>query len=295
MNKIIKHQNDQTILDKLSAQRNLYNSAKRLRKWHFVIGVVFVVGLSVAHFFFGDCKEVESALVISSVLALIAEPLLECCIDKKRTLAAQIQQRLDNTLYGLNWDACVCGKEPTDEIICDYKDDVPADDLKDWYDVEIGEVEDENVAILLCQRENILYDSDLRNCYVTLIARIAAFLGVCILVLSFVKEWDLMRFLVFGVIPVIPIAKWFITIFKDNTADKEHLGSLENLVMEETAKALDGDRIARKTIQEIQNLLFLHRKSGNLIPGWFYRICQTKSEKRSAYSVKEFLAKYNSG
>lgn len=43
MNKIIEHQNDQTILDKLSAQRNLYASTKRLRGLRFVIGVVLVV------------------------------------------------------------------------------------------------------------------------------------------------------------------------------------------------------------------------------------------------------------
>jgi len=148
------------------------------------------------------------------------------------------------------------------------------------------------VAILLCQRENISYDSGLRDCYVTLSVWIAALLEAGVLVFSFVKGWDLMRFLVFGVIPAIPIAEWFITIFHDNTADKEHLGNLEDLVREETAKALDGGCIAKKTLQKIQNLLFLHRKSGYLIPGWFYCLNRNKSEKRAAYSVKEFLAKY---
>ena len=294
MNKIIEHQNDQTILDKLSAQRNLYDDAKRLRGLRFSIGVVSVVCLSVARFLFPDCETLEPALVIVSVVALIAEPLLESFIGKKRTLAAQIQQRLDNTLYGFDWDDCVCGKEPSDEIICDNKDDVPADNLKNWYEVGIGDVEDENVAILLCQRENISYDSGLRNRYVTLSAWIAAVLGAGVLVLSFVKGWDLMHFLVFGVIPAIPIAEWFITIFKDNSVDKEHLGNLEDLVREETAKALDRDRIAKRTLQKIQNLLFLHRKSGYLIPRWFYCLNRNRSEKQAAYSVKEFLVKYNS-
>lgn len=294
MNKIIEHQNDQTILDKLSAQRNLYDEAKRLRGLRFSLGVVLVVCLSVARFLLPDNETLELALVIVSVVALVAEPLLESFIGKKRTLAAQIQQRLDNALYGFDWDDCVCGKEPSDEIICDNKDEVPADNLKNWYEVSIGDVEDENVAILLCQRENILYDSGLRNRYVTLSACIAAVLGAGVLVLSFVKGWDLMHFLVFGVIPAIPIAEWFITIFQDNSVDKEHLGNLEDLVREETAKALDRDRIAKRTLQKIQNLLFLHRKSGYLIPGWFYCLNRNKSEKRAAYSVKEFLAKYNS-
>lgn len=76
----------------------------------------------------------------------------------------------------------MCGKEPSDEIVCDKKDDVPADNLKNWYDVGIGDVEDERVAILLCQRENISYDSGLRDCYVTLSVWIAALLEAGVLV-----------------------------------------------------------------------------------------------------------------
>ena len=42
-----------------------------------------------------------------------------------------------------------------------------------------------------------------------------------------------MTVLVFGIIPAIPIAEWFIAIFKDNSVDKEHL--------EKFKKAIDGD------------------------------------------------------
>lgn len=292
MNKIIEHQNDQSILDKLSAQRNLYANAKRLRGLRFFLGVLLVVCLSVLRSIFTDCHVIEQSLVIVTVVALVVEPLLESFIGKKRTLAAKIQQRLDNALYGFDWDECVCGKEPSDEDVCDFKNDVPADNLKNWYDVGIGEVVDENVAILLCQRENISYDSGLRIRYVALSAWVAGILGTGVLVLSSLEGWDMMRFLVFGVIPAIPIVQWFITIFQDNAEDKEHLGNLEDLVRDETDKALCGGRVAKKTLQKIQNLLYLHRKSGYLIPGWFYRMNRKKSEKRAAYSVKEFLAKY---
>lgn len=292
MSKIIEHQNDQTILDKLSAQRNLYDKAKKLRRLWFFLGVMLVVCLSAARLVWSGNEWIESALVIVSAAALILEPLLESLINKKRTLAAQIQQRLDNALYGFCWDECVCGKEPSDETVYVLKDDVVDDKLRNWYDIGIGEVENENVAILLCQRENILYDAGLRMKYVTLNAWIVAILGIGVLVLSFVESWDMMRFLVFGVIPVIPIVEWFITIFQDNTADREYLYSLEELVKDEIEKAVTGGRVAKKTLQKIQNLLFLHRKSGYLIPRWFYKCNRDKSEKRAAYSVQEFLGKY---
>lgn len=289
MNKIIEHQNDQSILDKLSAQRRLYNKAKNLRTLRFILGVLVIVCLSVARLIWSDCAAIETALVIATALALILEPWLESLISKRRTLAAQIQQRIDNQLYGFDWDECICGKEPSDEIVSDYRSKKPDASLLNWYEPGIGEVDEENVAILLCQRENITYDSGLRSWYVTFSGWVAGVLGIGVLVLSFVEGWDLMRVLVFGVIPSIPIAEWFVTIFQDNATDKEHLGSLEDLVKAETDKAKKGGNVTTKTLQKIQNLLFLHRESGYLIPGWFYKFKRSKSEVRAAYSVKEFL------
>lgn len=127
MNKIIEHQNDQTILDKLSAQRKLYDKAKKLRGLRFFLGVVLVVCLSVARLVWSGGEWIETALVFASAAALVLEPLLESLINKKRMLAAQIQQRLDNALYRFDWDECVCGKEPSDEAVCDLKDDVVDD------------------------------------------------------------------------------------------------------------------------------------------------------------------------
>lgn len=292
MNAIISHQNDPSILDKLSAQRNLYNKAKTLRGVRFGLGVFLIVCLSVSRLIWVDCEAVETALIVATAVALITEPLLESTINKHRVLAAQIQQRLDNELYGFDWDDRVCGREPSDELICDLKDDLVYEKLKNWYDVGIGSVGDDRVAILLCQRENISYDSGLRSWYVTLCAWVASILAVLVITLSFAEGWDMMKFLVFGILPAIPIAEWFITIFQDNASDNEHLLALEDLVKSETEKALSGGTVSKKTLQKIQNLLFLHRKSGYLIPSWFYKCKRKRSEQRAAYSVSEFLKKY---
>ena len=117
---IIERQNEQSTLDKLSAQRKLYDMAKKLRTLRFVLCVVIIVCLSIARLILSECHEIESALIIVTTMALISEPILERYIDKYRTLAAQIQQRLDNELYGFEWDDCVCGKEPSDEVVCDF-------------------------------------------------------------------------------------------------------------------------------------------------------------------------------
>ena len=292
MNKIIKSQNDQSILDKLSAQRRLYDKAKKLRAIQFILGVVIIVCLSIARLIWNDNEPIEASIVVVTAVALISEPLLESMIDKRKTLAAQIQQRLDNELYGFSWDDCICGIEPSDEVICDSKDDKLTKKMHDWYDVGIGNVEDENLAILLCQRENISYDSGLREWYVSLCAVVACLLVIGVLVLSFVEGWNLMRFLVIGVIPSIPIIQWFITVFQDNSTDKDNLFKLENLVREEIDKVLGGGIVTKKVLQKIQNLLFLHRKTGYLIPSWFYNCKRAKAETRTAYSVSEFVKKY---
>ena len=290
---IIEKQNEQSILDKLSAQRKLYDKAKLLRTLRFVLCVVIIVCLSIARLGLPECHVIESALIIVTTVALISEPVLESLIDKYRTLAAQIQQRLDNELYGFEWDDCVCGKEPSDELVCDFKEAIINGKLRNWYNANIGNVQDENVAVLLCQRENISYDSGLREWYVTLHAWSAAILIMVVISLSFAEGWDLMTVLVFGIIPATPIAEWFIAIFKDNSVDKDHLESLEFLVMNEINKVLAGRDVTKKTLMKIQNLLYLHRKNGYLIPNWFYHFKRKKSERRAAYSVQEFLKKYD--
>lgn len=235
---IIDKQNEQTVLDKLSAQRNLYDKAKKIRTLRFVLCVIVIVCLSIARLVFPECNVIESVLIITTTVALISKPILDCYIDKHRILAAQIQQRIDNELYGFQWDDCVCGKEHSDEMVCDFKDSIIDERLRNWYDISIGNVQDENVAILLCQRENISYDSGLRKWYVTLNAWATATLILFVICLSFSEGWDLMTFLVFGIISAIPIAEWFIALFKDYTIDKEHLESLEFLVINETDKVL---------------------------------------------------------
>ena len=101
MNKIIEHQNDRIVLDRLSAQRNLYSAAKRWRNLRFVLCVLTIVVLSVIRAFFVDNQTIAIILGSAVFVSLLLGPIFNRQISRNRILAARIQQLfLGTRAYG---------------------------------------------------------------------------------------------------------------------------------------------------------------------------------------------------
>ena len=294
-NRIIENQNNQSILDKLSAQRNLYSKAKLWRNSRFIVCVLSILVLSVLKAFMTDNREIAIALLFTVFVTLLLGPFFNKQINKKRDLAARIQQLLDIELYGLTWDDILCGGKPTEDDVYDYKSETIPENLYDWYDKGISEVRDLNTAILLCQRENLRYDSHIRNSFNKICKWIAFFVCVGILIAGVIINWnDLLSIIVFGLIPITPVVRWIQSVDSENSKDKTVREGLESLVTKGMEKAMKGKSITEKELILIQNYLFIHRRDGYLVPDWYYLICREDSEARAAYSVKDFLRQYRS-
>lgn len=292
-NRIIENQNNQCILDKLSAQRNLYSKAKLWRNARFIVCVLSILVLSVLKAIWVDNKAIAITLLLTVFVTLLLSPLFNKQINQKRDLAARIQQLLDIELYGLAWDDILCGGKSTEEDVYDHKSETIPEDLYDWYDKGISEVRDLNTAILLCQRENLRYDSHIRNSFNNLCKLIAFFICVGILIAGVIINWnDLLSIIVFGLIPITPVVRWIQSVDSENSKDKAVREGLESLVTKGMEKAMKGKTITEKELISIQNYLFVHRREEYLVPDWYYSICREDSEARAAYSVKDFLGHY---
>ena len=290
MNKIIEHQNDQTILDKLSAQRNLYSSAKRWRNVRFVCCVLVIVVLSVLKSIWNDSSTLAIILTLATFDSLMLGPVFTRQINRRKNLAARIQQLLDTELFDLPWDEYLCGRKPTAEEVYDHKSEKIPDRLKDWYDTGIGEVQDLNTAVLLCQRKNMRYDSHIRTTF-TKLCRWGALiicLGVFVAAIVIYKT-DILSVIMFGLIPITPIVRWIQSAMNEDSKDKEVRDSLESLVTKEMDLAMKGKPVHVTELKRIQNWMFIHRRDGYLVPDWYYDVCRKKSEDRAAYSVQDFL------
>ncbi|MBO7604605.1 MAG: hypothetical protein J6S97_09360 [Bacteroidales bacterium] len=292
MNKIIEHQNDQTILDKLSAQRNLYKAAKRWKALRLVLCVILIVVLAMVRVFSPDISWVGIALTSLTFVSLLIGPVLDYIISNKRNLAARIQQLLETELYGLDWNHHLWGSKPSYENVYDHKSSKIPPRLHDWFKVGIGDIQDINTAILLCQRDCLKYDSYLRRRYFQLCIIVAIVFSVCIIVCGAIRQNDWVAFITFSLIPMTPTARWLLSVILDEKNDKKARESLESMVNQEMKNALSGPPVHKTVIIQIQELLFTHRNAGYLVPEWLYKLFRKKLEARSAYSIDEFLAKY---
>lgn len=292
MNKIIEHQNDQTILDKLSAQRNLYKTAKGWKVLRFVLCVILIVALALLRVFNPDLSWVGITLTSLTFVSIIIGPVLDYLISRERNLAARIQQLLETELYGLDWNHHLWGSKPSYEDVYDHTSSKIPPHLHNWFKVGIGDIQDNNTAILICQRDCLKYDSYLRRRYYQLCVTIAIIFSVSIIVCGAIKQNDWISFITFSLIPMTPTARWLLSVVMDEKNDKKARESLESMVNHEMKNALSGRPVHKTVIIQIQELMFTHRNAGYLIPEWLYCLFRKRLEARSSYSVNEFLAKY---
>ena len=292
MNKIIEHQNDQTILDKLSAQSNLYKAAKRWKVLRLSLCVILIVALAVVRVFNPDISWIGIALTSLTFVSIIIGPVFDYLIAKRRNLAARIQQLLETELYGMEWNHHLLGSIPSYEDVYDHKSSKIPHRLHDWFKVGIGDIQDTNTAILLCQRDCLKYDSYLRRRYFQLCIIVAIVFSVCIIVCGAIRQSDWVAFITFSLIPMTPTARWLLSVIMDEKNDKKARESLESMVNQEMKNALSGRPVHKTIIIQIQDLMFTHRNAGYLVPEWLYKLFRKRLEARSAYSVNEFLEKY---
>ena len=293
MNKIIEHQNDRIVLDRLSAQRNLYSAAKRWRNLRFLLCVLTIVVLSVIKTFFFDNQTLAIILGLVVFVSLLLGPVFNKQISRNRTLAARIQQFLETELFELPWDENLCGIQPIAEEVYDHKSSKIPARLYDWYDKGIGDVQDHNTAVLLCQRENMSYDSHIRTSFTRLClwSGIILCVGIVAIAIILYKD-DILSIIMFGLIPIMPIVRWIQSIRNEDERDRGVRSILGALIKEEMENALKGKDVRQSTLKQIQNNMFIHRKEGYLVPDWYYYVCREKSEDRAAYGVQDFLAIY---
>lgn len=291
MNTIAKKQNEKATIAYLAAARRLYSRAKCLRGIKVFLGVIIIALLAFLQLRYPKNESVSYALVMASVLAITAEPVLDWRISAYKVKGAKMQQCFDNDLFGFSWNESVCGKRPTEDKVVDYCKGRPVKKkLYDWYK-GIEADPDEDLAILLCQNQNGSYDRRLRERYTVLCLLFAVVLVAGVIYTALKKDATLYAILVYGVVPSTPIINWFISVFTSYHNDKEDLDHLDETIYQELNRAEASQPIRKYVLERIQNLMFMHRTAAYLIPDLFYKMLRWNSENRAAAVVERILAR----
>lgn len=280
---IYEKQSDSLIIQCLFAQRKKYSQAKLVAGAYFVLCVVAVCAFAVLKSTTGNDVITGLSIGLSFATFFAAFPINNC-ISKIRTEAAGIQQYIDTTLYSSNqyshlnskWN-CPLTKDRIIEMVSKYPKSGLTDNDK-WY--EDYSTCNYSKQILLCQKENLRWDSDLRKKYALAYKVIMYVIIVSIFVVATIINPSFLNFLSIA-LWCLPFVKYLWSFNNHMKEDDDRITKLKNEadnLLNNYGLVLDGDELIQKEIK-LQNGIFEHRKQALLIPDFFYKICRPKQQK----------------
>src|SRR4051812_28663575 len=121
MNKIGRHiiveQNKDQHISELSAQRQIYTEAKLLFYLQLVIAVPIPIVISFVQVFDKNAAKLGWLFAFYSVVASILEIYIEAEINRKKQLAATIQEQFDCSVLVIPWNKVLVKEKVMPEII----------------------------------------------------------------------------------------------------------------------------------------------------------------------------------
>jgi|APSaa5957512622_1039677.scaffolds.fasta_scaffold41292_2 hypothetical protein len=288
MNKIAKEQNEKKSIERLFVQRKIYSQAKTIFYVRLILALIIaLIGPILAVSF----PEQRHLIALLSLIYLLVEFFLKGVESNKKTIAAKIQELFDIEVFGLNWNDTIVGSKPSLEIINKYLIGVTEEDfikskIKNWYPVKIEELP-QNLAILICQRSNIWWDSNLRKKVVICIYATLLFMSLFAIILNFT---NVLSDVIINLLPLVPLYKVLIGQIIVNNKSITRLSMLKNKL--EYILENNPSLININELRLIQDEMFRHRSSNQPIPNFFYKIFRNNSEKIMNMTAEQCIETY---
>jgi len=298
-NSIVKKENLQINLERLAAQKEIYFQAKRLFFLQFFLTVVMTVLLSFAALalsYFGyNIDWFRGAYGI--VVVLIDLSFINIFLNHLRQKAASIQELFDCDVLDLGWNKVVVGDKPLIEDIKKYSEKHLLrvgnfDKLKNWYAERIKEV-DGVAAKLICQRSNFSYDYSIRKSFLYWMVGISVAILILLILIALFMNMGSRSVVMTILLPFLPILTFSVKLYNEHNTSIKNLESLRSHIFGLWSAVLDGNADNQEaTLRQIQDKIYLNRKSNSLIPERFYDFLRPRFERRMESCVDDLVENY---
>ena len=296
---IIEKENLQVNIERLAAQRELYSLGKTYFNLQLIFNVLItvlllVVGLLLNHF----CKiKIDWIRTFYAFTILLIDNLvITALINQLRQKASSVQEMFDCDVLNIEWNKILVGEKPHNEDVNKfYKKHLSRvkdlSNLKNWYAISIGEIKT-NAAKLICQRSNFYYDFALRNYFIRWVIGIAVTLLIIIVLSSCLNDVSVRTLFISGLFPYLPILSMALKLYNEHTTSIKNLESLKSAINSAWSNLLKKEVVSEQTIRQIQDRIFLNRKSNPLIPDKMYNKLRSNLEEQMYYSVSLLVEEY---
>jgi len=277
-NGINQRQNEEKCVAMLAAQRQLYNDAKKLDWTSTVLSVLIPFLLSCILLFVSKDSPVGVISYIVSIVSMIFSFRVSGHIKNEKRMAAFIQQKFDTYVYTMPWNRRIFGDDKNvSSEIAQYSEKILSNNaekekLKNWYTVE-ADRKPLNEGILVCQRENFTWDAGLRKRFRRLSIGVVVLLSGAVLIMGVILNESVIELLC-RIAFWAPMLQWLFETVKMLNDDLENLNELDVAINSKEEKSMED-------LQDIQKLIYEHRKGCLTIPNFFYGYFKDNDEDRA--------------
>ena len=283
MASIYEKQSNPLIIQSLFAQRRYYTYAKIWTSVYFVICIALVCFFAVLKSFC-KCDFITGLSIGLSIATFFASLSINEVVSKLKKKAAEIQQYIDASVFKREEDGSAIWQSPLTtnkikEIVSSFPKSGFCKNDK-WY--EDYSSQPYKKQIVLCQKENIRWDKNLRAYYKysCIVLLIVAIIAIFIIGLSRNSSFlEILSFISWS----LPFIKYCYSFKKRMNEDGERLEKLNRTADSLAELDFENHSEAFHLIVGLQNDIFEHRKKAVLIPNFFfkffYKFFQSKEEK----------------
>lgn len=280
-------QNEDSNLRMLAAQRYIYSSIETINNLKVIlVGIAMV--LSVVLFianqtstllfsYFGKSIVFIIIPIIAFSTLLVDVFILDNIKSSRTHLAASIQEQFDCKTLNLPWNVSLFATEVSFEEINKYyykfikKETI--DQFYNWY--FLPETPDLPVTVkkFLCQRQNVIWDKDLRKLYIKrLLTGCIISLGLLITIAYFSGS-TVSEIIIFLTAAMIPSIKLVYQEIKLNNVTIKTLDQLHKLIDSTWNNLLSTDHLSNidNRLRDLQNVIYNHRRTAPKINDSFYK------------------------
>lgn len=302
-NGIAQRQIETDNIQKLAAQRYLYSKAKRLMAVELILSIPIIISIAITNLWLKSYSIdttwlVATAAVLITILDLLyLSPLIENLKEK----AAKIQELFDCDVLSLSWNKITIGKRPDLEDVIDntnkYSEsqkDPGYRSLLNWYPKEVDKLP-LGIARILCQRSNMRWDSELRKNISFYLGLIAIIMFVVLLIISILGDLSLKTFFEKVIAPCLPIWVFTIRQIQQNKKAIVSLGEMQQkaeAAWDQAIKLFVSSANLDEIARQLQDSLFLNRKTNPVIFNFIYEIYRSTQESSMRYTCNNMIKEY---
>lgn len=296
---IVKTENRRENIDRLAASNQAYVYGKRLFLIQSLLafGGTFLLALIALVALNYDLNLDWLRAMYAIVVTILDLAVINRCIERFREKGASIKESFDCSVLSIPWNKILVGEQPMEEEIGRYSKSYVArtgsvDRLVNWYHPDIKNI-DGIAAPVICQRSNICYDLSLRRSFLFTVIVISSLIVVVLTTISLLIDLSFRSVVVNVLVPVLPIGVILLRLINEHIKSTETLKSLRTSVEALWADSLEGNfSDSANKIRQVQDKLFINRKSSPLIPEWYYNRKRDNFEDDMAYGVSSMVRIY---